>query len=651
MMNPWLADICASFLTLVSAVNGFFLTRWLLPRGTGFKVRAAAGTVLGIALFAWLGFLPAFSRGLRPAGIGITAIILFFLLFIFCYLRSEGFSNLRSLVPEFPKFSKGGFFYYGFWAVLLGVFYGRVLIFKPDGVFAAPANNFGDLAYHLNVISSFAFGGNFPPQEVAYAGTPYAYPFLADFLSSFFIYMGTHWSFSLFLGNFLLGFSMIFMLEALTRELTGNKLAARLAPFIFIFSGGLDFIVFFKHLAAVPSWNLSSIIAAIPKTYVFGRTLDLGAYGKIPLAWGDCLGILLTTQRSLLFGIPFACWIVLLWHRAVSTLTPDSEKRNYWIAAGILTGLLPLLHMHTFFCLILMAGIFWVLFYRAAWLYFFFSAFLLAAPQIAWIKTAHNHYPLFMPYLGWMAGDKPIWIFWLVNNGMFLILLVLQLLRPNQGNLPPRKFYIPVGFLFVSANFFLMAPHYWDNVKVFTVWAFLSAPWVAQILADLLTRRGLRIAGIFALTLMMLSPVLYAVRCLSPHEVSFLFPRVEWEIANEFRKKMLPHSVAAHAPVHNNLMQLTGAVSFLGYPAHVTTHGINDAQRNAELSMIFTAEDAQADRIIALNPINFILVGPQERAVYGSRLNENFFRKHFPAVLERGGYTIYLIPRSKAEQK
>ena len=45
-------------------------------------------------------------------------------------------------------------------------------------------NNFGDLPFHISVITSFAFGNNFPPEDPTYAGVHFTYPFLTDFVSA-----------------------------------------------------------------------------------------------------------------------------------------------------------------------------------------------------------------------------------------------------------------------------------------------------------------------------------------------------------------------------------------------------------------------------------------------------------------------------------
>ena len=41
----------------------------------------------------------------------------------------------------------------------------RALLEKPDGIYTGVLNNYGDLPFHLSVITRFAFGQNFPPED------------------------------------------------------------------------------------------------------------------------------------------------------------------------------------------------------------------------------------------------------------------------------------------------------------------------------------------------------------------------------------------------------------------------------------------------------------------------------------------------------
>src|SRR5262249_15307646 len=144
---------------------------------------------------------------------------------------------------------KVGILYYAAWAALLVWLFSRVVMFYPDGLHTAPANNFGDLPFHLGVITSFAYGENLPPQSPIFAGMKFTYPFLIDFLTAFFIRSGADWRAAFFVENIVLALALVCLIEMLTRRITKNRVAALVAPVVFLFNGGLGFLNFFQQLS------------------------------------------------------------------------------------------------------------------------------------------------------------------------------------------------------------------------------------------------------------------------------------------------------------------------------------------------------------------------------------------------------------------
>jgi uncharacterized membrane protein len=97
-----------------------------------------------------------------------------------------------------------------------------------------------------------------------------------------------------------------------------------------------------------------------------------------------------------------------------------------------------------------------------------------------------------------------------------------------------------------------------------------------------------------------------------------------------------------HAPTYNDPVYLTGRRTFLGYPGHVWSHGIDYTAREADLKSIY-AGSPEALSLIAKDGIEYIVVGPLERAEMKQRgvaLNESFFAR-FRKVGEAGEYRLY----------
>ena len=89
------------------------------------------------------------------------------------------------------------------------------MIDLPEGIFTGVLNNFGDLPFHLSVISGFAFGNNFPPEDPTYAGVRFTYPFLTDFVSAIFVRCGADLRQSMFIENFVVGVGLCWVAASL----------------------------------------------------------------------------------------------------------------------------------------------------------------------------------------------------------------------------------------------------------------------------------------------------------------------------------------------------------------------------------------------------------------------------------------------------
>src|SRR5215472_14385301 len=330
-------------ISLLAIANGALLTLPVIEKTQG-PTRIAIGSVIGIAALSWIAFLTALAMGLNAISIGVTIGILAIGLAI--QIRFIGRDRIGAASRDF-ELSPAGVIYYAAWTSLLAWLFARVVMFYPDGMHTAPANNYGDLPFHFSVITSFAYGDNLPPQNPIFAGMKFTYPFLIDFLTAFFIRCGADWRSAFFVENLALALALVRLIEALTLRMFNNIVAARIAPVIFLFNGGLGFINFFRESGA-RSGGLLNFLSHLPKTYTMNAELAL-ASGAVPLRWGNVFTTLLIPQRSMLFGLPFVAMIIALWWMTFGEERDAKTRRRYLLAAGILAGLLPMLHAHGFF--------------------------------------------------------------------------------------------------------------------------------------------------------------------------------------------------------------------------------------------------------------------------------------------------------------
>ena len=67
--------------------------------------------------------------------------------------------------------------------------------------------------FHLSVITRFAFGQNYPPEDPTFAGARFTYPFLTDFVSAIFVRLGATLRQSLFIENWIIGVALVGVLH------------------------------------------------------------------------------------------------------------------------------------------------------------------------------------------------------------------------------------------------------------------------------------------------------------------------------------------------------------------------------------------------------------------------------------------------------
>jgi hypothetical protein len=670
------------FITLLAIANGVLLTFLVIDRIT-LTARLCAGSVIGLAALSWSAFLISLAIGLNATSIALT--LLFQVIALIALLRLISLNRVRDEVGSIGS-SKTGIIYYAAWAALLAWLFGRVMMFYPDGMHTAPANNYGDLPFHLSVVTSFAYGENRPPQNPIFAGMKFTYPFLIDFLTAFFMRCGADWRTAFFVGNFVLSLSLVGLIDSMTLRLTGNKLAARLAPLIFLFNGGLGFINFFRDLAGF--WNdpsqlktgLVTFLAHLPKTYTMNTDLILSSSpgGTIPLRWGNVFTTLLIPQRSMLFGLPIAAMIITLWWMAAGESDGgqgdketrgqgDKETRGqgkeeireiakiplvplspcplvslspYLLSAGILAGILPMLHTHGFFAIMIASVLAVLLFPSRKWIAFYAPVIALAGPQVWWLKGTPVRDSLFKFELWREAGESSLFAFWGANNGIFLALLIAAMLTYRSVEPRLKRFYLPFLLWFLVPNLLSLAPWPWDNIKVLIYWSLASCPLVAVMLAYLFTRRFAVLPAALIFIALTLAGALDVLRALSPAENTRLFDKEALEVASILREKTPPRSVILHAPIHNSVVALSGRQSVMGYPGHLWTHGIDYRQRETQILSVYRGGQ---NEFLSRFKVDYVIIGPVERSQLLA--DENYFASRYPLAIDHGEYRVYQVNR------
>ncbi|NDD64632.1 MAG: hypothetical protein EBZ36_11770 [Acidobacteria bacterium] len=633
------ADILAVLVIGLGVGNGIGLARgWLA--GLDRREWFGFGVVIGLAGLAWLGLAVLLTIGPGLAAwltiVGVELIMFAWLVWAGWLRLSAGCRLLTTGRRIRALHTIRSVIWYGGWVLLLGWIASRVVGFDESGMITSPANNYGDLAFHLSVISSFAYGGNLPPENPIYAGTSFTYPFLIDLLTAIPAGMGAGWQTSFFIVNFPLLLSLVAIMESLGRRLTGSLRAGRLAAIVFVFNGGLGFLKFCAELTQFQPLDrlngVAGLLANLPETYTINNHLSFVGI-EIPLHYGNLITSLLIPQRSLLFGLPVAGMIIILWRLGLDA-SDVRECRRRLLGAGILSGMLPLLHAHGFMAVMMAAVPLALIFRRREWGAFFLPAVTLALPQALWLGQTGARKALFNWHFWWEAGEVNPLLFWLANTGLFLVLLVAVIAALTWRRDRRLVFYLPFLLWFIVPNLVQLAPWVWDNIKIFVYWGMVSSILVGLGLTWLAGSRRviLRAAGLALLALLTLSGLLDVWRGLSPVEKVVLLTQEDLRVAARLREMTEPRALILHAPIHNSPVILTGRRSLMGYPGHLWSHGIDYAEREADLRemMLFSP---RAVGLLRSYGVDYVLT-EEDGAGY---------RERYSLVFVEGGRSLYRI--------
>jgi hypothetical protein len=675
-------------LTLVLLVTaGGTLVSYLYDDDAAFAARLCAGACVGIAALGLVGFVFASILGLTTLAILLTLLVLISLplfalrnpnrILVIQYDLRTTYRAIRQGYLDPGRLPIGYIIFYTVVAAILWQAFQRAMIDVPEGIFTGVMNNFGDLPFHLSVISSFAYGNNFPPQDPTYAGVRFTYPFLTDFVSAIFVRCGADLRQSMFLENFVVAFAFVGLLHRWALELLRDKIAAVITPILVLLSGGFGWVLLWKRVTEKSQEGLAAIVQNLPPSFT--------VIPETTWRWGNAVSTLLIPQRGFLLGLPLAVIVFTEWWLATTDTeigrrggaekerTPERGRKtrkqarrkrhsdllvpasprlrvssmHRMAAAGVVAGLLPLVHAHSFVVVMVVGACLALLQQRwRAWITFFFVASLIALPQMWW--STHNSAvdagKFFEWQFGWDHGQENAAWFWFKNTGLFIPLTVAAILwRRENKPLVSRKlliFFLPFTLCFIIPNVLKMAPWIWDNIKVLFYWWLASAPLVALLLARLWRQGGLKRAIAVALfTCVTLAGALDVAAIVLGSNRYDVFNAEGIRFAELIKQETAPGVVVIHAPVHNHPVFLTGRRSFMGYPGHVWTHGLEFAPRESEIKRVYAgAPDAAA--ILRKYAVSYVVVSPLERNLMN--VNEQFLSK-FQLVGEVGGYRLYKI--------
>jgi hypothetical protein len=447
-----------SLLFLASAlVLGAAVTRRLGLSLLRFEAPAMAVT-LGLVLWTWLSFLCAlilpfrFSLPLTILIAGLSSLVLW---------RTSPKQKTTPLPGGRPAWILWAVFSLLCFLVIGALMWTHDLLPMDGGLYSAAAT-WADFGLHTSLISHFVAAGRLSFDFPIAAGAKLTYPFMIDLLSAWFNYGGWSLQWSLFVPGLLLTLAFLQLLMGFGVRLFGRLGGAVLALGTFLLCGSAVGVFVALGDLHASHQALGTFLANLPRDYTALSTPNAQVTNLI----ADTL----LPQRAFLMGFAvFGVVIILLLQLRRAPTRPLA------VFTGALTGLLPLVHAHTFVILIALVAGFWIeAVVRAkrifnTWTLVGVAALATALPQIAWQTISNGTGTGGHLAPGWtIQPGESLWLFWSHNFGLTgLLILGVAVLLISQANL--RKYlvwYAPMLIIFLFANIYSLQPFEYDNLKL-----------------------------------------------------------------------------------------------------------------------------------------------------------------------------------------
>jgi hypothetical protein len=394
-------------LSLIAIASGYVLT-YTYEEDEPLASRLCAGACIGFALMGLIGFVLALAFGLYAITLALTAAFTAvpLLLQISKSYRDRINRDVDAVISGISRATTRPnrwhfiyFLFYAAFAIGMWLIFQRALVEQDGAIQTGVLNNYGDLPFHISVITRFAYGQNFPPEDPTFAGVRFTYPFITDFISAMFVRAGASLRNAMFIENYIISVALVGVLHRFGQRLVRNRTAAIITPLLILLNGGFGWALLWDDVKKIEG-GVFQVLRHIPHSYTILPEIEKA------WRWGNSITSLLVTQRGFLLGIPLAVIVFKLWwtvlrggdegkskkvigkkngRKSEASMNADKEfekegsrffpfsffllpSTRRMLAAGFITGMLPLIHAHSFISIMLVAGFLVPWIYRRAWI-------------------------------------------------------------------------------------------------------------------------------------------------------------------------------------------------------------------------------------------------------------------------------------------
>lgn len=667
--------------------------------------RTVAGLVLGQVAGVWILYIIATLMG----RLSYLAIILTSLIFLLPSLASVflPFLSKKKLSEYWHEFFQRKHYSTEFLILLsfLTLFFilldlHAILPADSMGNLYTTEHVWADTPFHVSIINSFIYRDNFPPNYPIILNTPLHYPFLIDLHTAALIKAGMTLRQGIVFSNILLQVPIFLLIYLIAQELGGSRRVGLLASLVFLLLGNFGFLLAFKDISR--SGDFSSWLSHLPWGYT-GSSLGVESRESIGLGLylGNPTYLFFMPRRAVIFGVAVSLTLMLILLKLVQNKEKthpctNNEATPYingsasylpFIASGLLLGLLPRIHSHSFLVMTVFTG--FLLISRRWWHHkpypvysplpsgiggtvnseganppgitvpghfdrdFYVKgalllvvAIIVALPQLSSLReqVSNNFFKFWPGWIGeahaalaglgkanfniaWLAqsGDAAIVFlkFWLWNAGLLLLLLPLALWHASRNQL---IFYFPFILIFILGNLVKIQPWEWDNNNLFLYWQLGTVFVVILWLGRYGNIERSVKYGLFSLAIAVLiaGGVLNIIR--TSQERLLLWGVPDVKIAEWVRDNTPPDSIFLTGSAHNHpIPSLAGRQIVMGFEGWLFSHSLSYEKVLRDETIMFQGDMS----LLKKYGIDYVALTPYERAFAEARgftLNESFLR-------------------------
>lgn len=515
---------------------------------------------------------------------------------------------------KWSDFAKGLAVTFLIWGSYFVFIFPKTLFRDKDGI-SSLGIVWGDWAAHFAYAAPFAFRpmSQWFLSHPAFIERKFTYPFLLDAFSGLLIRFGVDEVVAFWAPSLLLVLGMIFLIYKLAFVYFSSGKKAFLAVTLFLTNGSFWF---FLNKSGLPNEQM--------------RILNFVVSEILP-------------QRGMVLGLVMVLSVWLAWTKWQKNNFENVSwgKIFFW---GLLAGILPLVHMHSFIVLFL-SGVVFLCFDFKNWEKWIFFATVTALPALLIWKFFYqgqiqDNFFIWQP--GWLVHGKSIldWLeFWFLSWGLFLPLVFFSARKIDFHRKP--LFWTGV-LLFILSNLILFQPWDWDNVKILTfVYLIFSLP-VASFLVDLWEKKKI----IFKLlAFLIFSSLIFSggsdLYNLTRKDVQtgLLWTNDELFLAEKFRKISEPGDIVLTSDKHCHFIPThTGARILMGYRGWLWSYGMKYEIIEKDILTMYQGGDL-AQKLFRKYQIKYVVIGNSEKNDFLA--NEKFFLDNYPLVLRSKEYKIF----------